>query len=171
MQYANLSFLNVENIMLWLHSSTYTFKQFSGSQSCIIPSPVGAPHHMFSSSVLPNHIYILASYHEQSLHRVTREWQHTTETNMQWGCIQNLPHGTCQSLLGKAKVSGPMMAWATNNQSYSLVSSTYILYITQLFVFLSLCFVIALCDVIIWCQSNTKKVRLKIKSTLGLLDS
>ena len=70
-------------------------------------------------------------------------------------------HGIFQSLPGKAKESGPMMLWAADNQPCAWASSTYSFYITQLFVFLTLCFVIALYVVIIWCQSNTQNYKIE----------
>ena len=129
---------------------------FLGSQSCTIASPVGTPGHIISSSILPNSVFTLVYYYEQLLHWIPCEWKQTTKINMRRRCIHNLPHGTHPSLLRKAKQSGAMMRWAVDNQSYARASSTYNLYITQLFVFLSLRSFIAQSVVIVWCQSNTK---------------
>ena len=101
----------------------------------------------FSSSVLPIHIFTLAHYREQSLHLIPREEQHTSKTNIRLGCIQHSPHGNCLLLLGEVEEISAMMLWIIDNQPYVWASSTYSLYIIQLFVFLLLCFVIASCAV------------------------
>ena len=124
---ANLSSLNVGDIILWHHlsTSTFQFENVSGSHLCAIPSTLGVPGHIVSSSVLPNHICNLAYSHEQSLHWIPREWQHTTNINMRGRCIQNLAYGTRQSLLSESEESGIMMAWVVDNQPYAWASLAY----------------------------------------------